>query len=168
MSKKPISPLRQRLIDDITARRFSEDTKRDYVRNVRKFAAFLGRSPDTATSEDLRRYQLHMAQQQASPSMINAAIAALRFFFTVTHAHDRRRGVIPSRLAPPVARTRQARRRVPPRAPPRSSRAPESGPRPRSRRTNRRKADPRRRLPPPLCYPSSWRGLLPARRNQLG
>ena len=84
MSKKPISPLRQRLIDDITARRFSEDTKRDYVRNVRKFAAFLGRSPDTATSEDLRRYQLHMAQQQASPGTINAAIAALRFFFTVT------------------------------------------------------------------------------------
>jgi hypothetical protein len=56
MSKKPVSPLRQRLIDDITARRFSEDTKRDYVRNVRKFAAFLGRSPDTAASEDLRRY----------------------------------------------------------------------------------------------------------------
>jgi len=84
MSKKPVSPLRQRLIDDITARRFSEDTKRDYVRNVRKFAAFLGRSPDTATSEDLRRYQLHMAQQQASPGTINAAIAALRFFFTVT------------------------------------------------------------------------------------
>ena len=43
MSKKPVSPLRQRLIDDITARRFGEDTKRDYVRNVRKFAAFLGR-----------------------------------------------------------------------------------------------------------------------------
>jgi integrase/recombinase XerD len=84
MSKKPVSPLRQRLIDDITSRRFSEDTKRDYVRQVRKFAVFLGRSPDTATSEDLRRYQLHMAQQQASPSMINAAIAALRFFFTVT------------------------------------------------------------------------------------
>jgi integrase len=51
---------------------------------VRKFAAFLGRSPDTATSEDLRRYQLHMAQHQASPGTINAAIAALRFFFTVT------------------------------------------------------------------------------------
>ena len=84
MSKKPVSPLRQRLIDDITARRFSEDTKRDYVRNVRKFASFLGRSPDTATSEDLRRYQLHMAQQQASPGTINAAIAVLRFFFTVT------------------------------------------------------------------------------------
>jgi site-specific recombinase XerD len=61
-----------------------KDTKRDYVRNVRKFAPFLGRSPDKATSEDLCRYQRHMAQQQASTGMINAAIAALRLFFTVT------------------------------------------------------------------------------------
>jgi site-specific recombinase XerD len=83
MSAKPISPLRQRLIDDMTARRFSEATRKDYVRHVRTFAAFLGRSPDTATSEDLRRFQLHMAQQ-VSPWTINAAIAALRFFFTVT------------------------------------------------------------------------------------
>jgi len=66
------------------ARRFSEDTQRDYVRNVRNFAAFLGQSPDTATKEDLRRFQLHMGQQQISPGSINAAIAALRFFFTVT------------------------------------------------------------------------------------
>jgi integrase/recombinase XerD len=84
MSDKPISPLRQRMIDDMTARRFSEDTQRDYVRNVRNFTAFLGRSPDTATSDDLRRFQLHMAQRQISPWSINAAIAALRFFFTVT------------------------------------------------------------------------------------
>ena len=84
MSEKPISPLRQRMIDDMTARRFSEDTRRDYVRNVRNFAAFFGRSPDTATKEDLRRFQLHMAQQQISASTINAAVAALRFFFNVT------------------------------------------------------------------------------------
>ena len=81
---KPISPLRQRMIDDMTARRFSEATRKDYVRHVRTFAAFLDRSPDTATSEDLRRFQLHLAQQQVSPWSINAAIAALRFFFTVT------------------------------------------------------------------------------------
>jgi integrase/recombinase XerD len=81
---KPISPLRQRMIDDMTARRFKEKVQKDYVRHVRTFAAFLGRSPDTATSEDLRRYQLHMAQQQVSPWSINSAIAALRFFFTVT------------------------------------------------------------------------------------
>jgi integrase/recombinase XerD len=84
MSDKPISPLRQRMIDDMTARRFQEKVQKDYVRHVRTFAAFLGRSPDTATSEDLRRFQLHMAQQQISPWSINAAIAALRFFFTVT------------------------------------------------------------------------------------
>ena len=84
MLDKPISPLRQRMIDDMTARRFKEKVQKDYVRHVRTFAAFLGRSPDTATSEDLRRYQLHLAKQQISPGSINAAIAALRFFFTVT------------------------------------------------------------------------------------
>ena len=72
MSDKPISPLLQRMIDDMTARRFTEDTQRDYVRNVRMFAAFLGRSRDTATKEDLRRFQLHMARQQISPGSINA------------------------------------------------------------------------------------------------
>ena len=84
MSEKPISPLRQRMIDDMTARRFKEKVQKDYVRHVRNFAAFLGRSPDSATSDDLRRYQLHMAQQQISAGSINTAIAALRFFFTVT------------------------------------------------------------------------------------
>ena len=84
MPDQPISPLRQRMIDDMTARRFSEATRKDYVRHVRTFAVFLGRSPETATHEDLRRFQLHMAQQQISPGSIKAAIAALRFFFTVT------------------------------------------------------------------------------------
>jgi integrase/recombinase XerD len=84
MSDKPISPLRQRMIDDMTARRFKEKVQKDYVRHVRRFAAFLGRSPDTATSEDLRRFQLHMAEQQVGAPTINSAIAALRFFFNVT------------------------------------------------------------------------------------
>ena len=84
MPDKPISPLRQRLIDDMTARRYSEKVQKAYVRQVRTFAAFLGRSPETTTSDDLRRFQLHMAQQQISPGSTNAAIAALRFFFTVT------------------------------------------------------------------------------------
>ena len=81
---KPISPLRRRMIDDMTARRFKEKVQKDYVRHVKTFAAFLGRSPDTATSEDLRRFQLHLAQQQIGAPTINSAIAALRFFFTVT------------------------------------------------------------------------------------
>ena len=84
MSEKPISPLRQRMIDDMTARRFKEKVQKDYVRHVRTFTAFLGRSPDTATSEDLRRFQLHMAKQQIGAPTINSAIAALRFFFIVT------------------------------------------------------------------------------------
>ena len=84
MSDKPICPLRQRMIDDMTARRYKEKVQKDYVRHVKTFAAILGRSPDTATSEDLRRYQLRVAKQQISPGSINAAISALRFFFTVT------------------------------------------------------------------------------------
>ncbi len=84
MSDNSISLLRQRMIEDMTARRFKEKVQKDYVRHVRTFTEFLGRSPDTATSEDLRRFQLHMAQQQIGAPTINAAIAALRFFFTVT------------------------------------------------------------------------------------
>jgi integrase len=84
MPDKPISPMRQRMIDDMTVRRFSEATRKDYVRNVRLFAAFLGQSPDTVTCEDLRRVQLHMAQRQIGPETINAAVAGLRIFFKVT------------------------------------------------------------------------------------
>ncbi len=84
MPDKPISPLRQRMIDDMTARRFTEDTQRDYVRAVRNFTAFLGRSPDKASAEDLRRYQLHLAKQHIGPASINSACTALRFFFKIT------------------------------------------------------------------------------------
>jgi integrase/recombinase XerD len=62
MSEKPISPLRRRMIEDMTVRNFVEKTRNDYIRQVRTFTAFLGRSPDTATPEDLRRFQLHQTQ----------------------------------------------------------------------------------------------------------
>ena len=55
------------MIEDMTVRGFKEDTRRDYVRNVRAFAAFIGRSPDTATAEDLRLYQLHQTQSGMQP-----------------------------------------------------------------------------------------------------
>ena len=84
MSEKPISPLRQRMIEDMTVRNFIEKTRNDYVRHVRSLAAFLCRSPDTATPEDLRRFQLHQTQTGVRPPSINASVAALRFFFTVT------------------------------------------------------------------------------------
>ena len=83
-SDRPASVLRARMIEDMSVRGFSEKTRDDYIRNVRAFAAFIGRSPDTATAEDLRRFQLHQSQSGARPPSINSAVAALRFFFTVT------------------------------------------------------------------------------------
>ena len=72
------------MIEDMTVRRFKDDTRRDYIRQVRAFAAFIGRSPDTATAEELRRFQLHQTQSGMHPPSINSAVSALRFFFTVT------------------------------------------------------------------------------------
>jgi hypothetical protein len=57
MSEKPISPLRQRMLEDMNMRRFVPDTQREYIRAVKKLASFLGRSPDTATPEELRAFQ---------------------------------------------------------------------------------------------------------------
>jgi integrase/recombinase XerD len=84
MSHDAISPLRRRMIDDMTIRQFGEHTQRDYIRQVRAFTVFLGRSPDQAEPEDLRRYQLHMAALGASHAKMNLASTALRFFFHVT------------------------------------------------------------------------------------
>jgi site-specific recombinase XerD len=72
------------MIEDMAVRGFSEKTRNDYVRNVRAFAAFIGRSPDTATAEDLRRFQLHQTQSGMQPPRVNSAVSALRSFFTVT------------------------------------------------------------------------------------
>ena len=83
-SSQPISPLRARMIEDMTERGFAEKTRHDYIRQVQAFAAFLGRRPDTATAEDLRRFQLHQTESGMQPPSINSAVAALRFFFTVT------------------------------------------------------------------------------------
>ena len=76
--------LRQRMIEDMTVRGFTAKTQHDYIRYVKTFAAFLGRSPDKATAEDLRRFQVHQTQAGLQPPGINSAVAALRFFFTVT------------------------------------------------------------------------------------
>src|SRR3954453_10449634 len=83
-SPRPASALRARMIEDMNVRGFSEKTRNDYIRNVRAFAAFIGRSPDMATAEDLRRFQLHQTQSGMQPPSVNSAVSALRFFFTVT------------------------------------------------------------------------------------
>jgi len=79
-----ISPLRQRLIDDMNMRRFSRETQRNYIRDVGRFATFLGRSPDTATAEDLRRFQIEQGDLGVPIPTMNSIVSALRFFFTVT------------------------------------------------------------------------------------
>jgi integrase len=84
MSEKPISPLRRRMIEDMTVRNFVEKTRNDYIRHVRTFTAFLGRSPDTARPDDVRRFQLHQTRTGVRAPSINGSVAALRFFFTVT------------------------------------------------------------------------------------
>ena len=81
---RPISPLRQRMLDDMRMRKLSDTTQSAYIRAVVNFTRFLGRSPDTATAEDLRRYQLHLVETGISRIRLNATITALRFFFGVT------------------------------------------------------------------------------------
>ncbi|CDK97855.1 putative integrase/recombinase [Magnetospirillum gryphiswaldense MSR-1 v2] len=83
----PVSPLRQRLIEDMTMRRFSRETQRNYIRDVGRFAAFLGRSPDTATAEDIRQFQLEQRESGVPVPTMNSIVSALRFFFT--HTIDR-------------------------------------------------------------------------------
>jgi integrase/recombinase XerD len=84
MTETAISPLRRRMIEDMTVRNFLEKTQKDYIRHVKNLTAFLGRSPDTATAEDLRRYQLHLTDSGVRPPTVNSVVSALRFFFSVT------------------------------------------------------------------------------------
>lgn len=80
----PATSLRQRMIEDMTLRGFQDKTQRGYIRIVSAFAEFLGRSPETATSEDVRAYQIHLSQKGLPTPATNARIAALRFLFTMT------------------------------------------------------------------------------------
>jgi site-specific recombinase XerD len=84
MTDKCISPLRRRMIEDMTVRNFVEKTQKDYIRVIKNLTIFLGRSPDTATAEDLRLFQLHLTETHLRPPTINFTVTALRFFFTVT------------------------------------------------------------------------------------
>jgi site-specific recombinase XerD len=83
-NNKSISPLRQRMIEDMTMRKLSPGTQTAYIRAVKDFTRFLGRSPDTASAEDLRRYQLHLVEQGISSGTVNASITGLTFFFATT------------------------------------------------------------------------------------
>jgi site-specific recombinase XerD len=84
MTDEAISPLRRRMIEDMTVRGFTACTQRGYLVAVKNFTVFFGRSPDQATAEDLRRFQLHMRSEGASATTMNMAVSALRFLFGVT------------------------------------------------------------------------------------
>lgn len=79
-----VSPLRQRLIDEMEIRRFGYETQRNYIRDVARFATFLGRPPATATAEDVRRFQIEQVDLGVPAPTMNAIVSALRFFFTQT------------------------------------------------------------------------------------
>jgi site-specific recombinase XerD len=78
------SPLRQRMIEDMRMRKLGDKTQIAYIRAVRKLAAYLKRTPDTATVEELRRFQLHLVDQGTSPMTLNATLTGLKFFFDIT------------------------------------------------------------------------------------
>src|ERR1700680_4039690 len=109
-SADAVSPLRRRMVEDMSVRKFGEKTRHDYIRHVESFAKFLGRSPDTATGEDLRRYQVHQTESGVPPPAMNGSVPAFRFFFKTTlgradlatrlarghHPRPPRRGVSPA------------------------------------------------------------------------
>lgn len=102
MSGETISPLRQRMIEDMTVRSFDPRTQSGYIRAVKKLAAFLGRSPDEASVEDLRRFQIHLRQTGVPAPTVNCTISALRFFYRTTPEVVRHLAVVPKAHRLPV------------------------------------------------------------------
>src|SRR3982074_2919556 len=84
LSRPARGDLRQRMIEDMSVRGFSAKTQHDYQRIVSRFAAFLGRSPDRATAEDVRRFQVEQREAGMPAPAMNSHVAVLRFFFTTT------------------------------------------------------------------------------------
>jgi hypothetical protein len=78
---KSISPLRRRMIDDMTIRNMSPSTQKIYTYAVANFSAFHRRAPDKLTFEDVRVYRLHLISRGLKPNSINPIMGALRFFY---------------------------------------------------------------------------------------
>src|SRR5215469_3284905 len=89
MSMDAVTPLRHRMIEDMNARKLSAGTQRGHIRGCKRFAGFLSRSPDTTTTEDIRRFQLHLAEAGVSICNRNRIMTGLRFLFRVTLDADR-------------------------------------------------------------------------------
>jgi integrase/recombinase XerD len=100
MTQEKMSPLRARMIEDMRIRGMGDKAQQAHIRAIKDFAGFLGRSPDTATPEDLRAYQLHMADTKLTPSTFNVRITALRFFFSMTCGRDEMKKFMQFRTEP--------------------------------------------------------------------
>ncbi len=88
-SKSPVTPLRRRMIEDMVARNLGRHSQRSHLSSCERFAAFLERSPDTATADDIRRFQLFLIESGASICNRNRIMTGLRFLFRVTlRRHD--------------------------------------------------------------------------------
>ena len=84
MSTEVVSPLRQRMIEDMNARKLGAHSQRSHIYSCKRFAAFLKRAPDTATSDDIRRFQLHLAETGMSICNRNRIMTGVKFLFRVT------------------------------------------------------------------------------------
>ena len=84
MTTDTVSALRQRMIEDMNSRKLDLHTQRGHIYSCKRFAGFLKRSPDTATREDLRRFQLHLAETGMSIGNRNRIMTGVRFLFRVT------------------------------------------------------------------------------------
>lgn len=100
MKDEKTTPLRQRMIEDMRIRGMAEKTQAAHIRAVKDFAIFLRRSPDTATPEELRAYQLHMTNAGMSATTFNVRIVSLRFFFGMTCGRDEMKRHMQFRRAP--------------------------------------------------------------------
>ncbi len=100
MTEERVTPLRQRMIEDMRIRGMGDKHQKSHIRAIKDFAAFLGRSPDTAMPEDLRAYQLHMTDTGITPSTFNTRIVALRFFFGMTCGREEMKRYMQFRTEP--------------------------------------------------------------------
>lgn len=100
MTEERTTPLRERMIKDMRNRGLGDKSQQAHIRAVKDFAAFLGRSPDTAIPEELRAYQLHMTDAEVSPSVYNAPITVPRFFFSMTCGREEMKRYMQFRTQP--------------------------------------------------------------------
>ena len=100
MTEDIITPLRERMMEDMRIRGMGDKAQKSHIRAIKDFAKFLKRSPDTATPDDLRSYQLHMSDTGVTPSTFNTRIVALRFFFGMTCGREEMKRFMQFRTQP--------------------------------------------------------------------